>query len=140
MSLLTAVLVLVMLVWLAWFATKGLLYGVRLLRRGSEPQEMVPTPALRDIATVLFVGVGGALLGSVLVVAAWVAEREAEVPPLRNAITQLETKVRTYEAGLVHLERLVEAGAKSGEAKMVRFAEDLQQELAHLRQRAAGSQ
>lgn len=65
----------------------GIVAGVRVLRRGPAPGDLAPTPALRDIALALILGVGGVVAGSILTVAAWVAEREAHaLEPHRTAV------------------------------------------------------
>ena len=139
MSGLTVVLLLVVLIWFGWFVTKGFLHGARLLRLPPSGAELSPTPMLRDIAVVLLVGVGGVIVGTILVIAAWVTERESLVLEHQARIVRLENRVRVYEEGLRRLEGRIDADARAGEAQAERLATDLREEIAALRRRLAGA-
>jgi hypothetical protein len=65
----------------------GMVLGVRVLWRAPGAGDFTPTPALRDIALALLLGVGGVVAGSILTVAAWVAERELQaLEPYHTAV------------------------------------------------------
>ena len=129
-----------MLTWVVFFAVlmgvvafvAGLVNAVRLLR----PSREGAVPVGTQLGAVLLVGIGGALVGTAMVTAALVKERDVEVHQLQSAVNQLEAKVRLYETGLTRLERTVEA-ARGSRASTDRITAEIRQEIAELRQRRA---
>lgn len=130
MSLLTLVVVLSVFMGVVAFVA-GLVLCVQLGRRPSG------TAATRrnTLGAVLLVGLGGTVVGTTMVTAALVTDREADHIRLRGAVNLLEAKIRVYEGGLSRLERALEAAREmKGEDP---FA-GVRDELAKVRQKRAG--
>lgn len=129
------------LTWVVTFAVimgvvaflAGLINAIRLLRMAGGAGA---APVGTQVGAVLLVGIGGALVGTAMVTAAMVKEREADLIALRSTVDFLEAKVRLYETGLTRLERALE-GAKGGRVAADRLVADLRNELADLRQKRA---
>ena len=132
MSILTSVVVFAVVMGIAAFAA-GLVLSVRLLRGPGGGAGATPATPL---GAVLLVGIGGALVGTAMVTAALVTEREADLIQMQSVINQLETKVRVYEQGIARLEKSAEA-AKASKGGADRLAAEIRQELSELRQRRA---
>ncbi len=133
MNVLTVVLVFSVLMGVVAFAA-GLILSVRLLRGPGGGAAV--TPVGTQLGAVLLVGIGGALVGTAMVTAALVTERETDLIQLQSVVNQLETKVRVYEQGITRLEKSVEA-SKVSRGGADRLAAEIRQELNELRQRRA---
>ena len=95
-----------------------------------------PPPAGTQIGAILLVGIGGALVGTAMVTAALVTEREADLIALKGSVDFLEAKVRVYESGIGRLERALES-AKGSRVSVDRLVSDLKHEVTDLRQKRA---
>ena len=132
MSILTSVVVFAVVIGIAAFVA-GLVLSVRLLRGAAGGS---PAPTGTQLGAVLLVGIGGALVGTAMVTAALVTDRESDMIQVQSAINHLEAKVRVYESGLTRIERVLDAakGAKGGGDKVTG---EIRKELNDLRQKRA---
>ena len=131
MNVLTVILVFSVLMGVVAFAA-GLVLSVRLLRVPGGGAGTAPVGT--QLGAVLLVGIGGALVGTAMVTAALVTEREADLIQMQSVVNQLEAKVRVYEQGITRLEKSVEA-SKAAKGSADRLAAEVHQELKDLRQR-----
>ncbi len=130
------------LTWVVTFAVimgvvaflAGLVNALRLLRQAAGGGA-APPPGTQ-LGAVLLVGIGGALVGTAMVTAALVTERETDLVNLKSSLDFLEAKVRVYETGLGRLERTLE-GAKGSRVNPDRLVVELKQEVADLRLKRA---
>jgi len=130
------------LTWVVTFAVimgvvaflAGLVNALRLLRQAAGGGA-APPPGTQ-LGAVLLVGIGGALVGTAMVTAALVTERETDLVNLKSSLDFLEAKVRVYETGLGRLERTLE-GAKGSRVNADRLVVELKQEVADLRLKRA---
>lgn len=106
MGILTVVATLAMLFSAAWTVAKGTVWAVRSLRRPPGDGVQAPSPVMRDIVSVILVGLGGLLIGGILVTAVLVAQDELRLKPVQSVLTRVENSLnRVYEASLEHLRR-----------------------------------
>lgn len=133
MSILTSVVVFSVLMGVVAFVA-GLVLSVRLLR-GAAAGATAPTGT--QLGAVLLVGIGGALVGTAMVTAALVTDRESDLIHLQSTINQQDARIRLYETGLTRMERALDAakGTKGGGDKVTA---DIRKELHDLRQKRAG--
>lgn len=133
MSILTWVVVFSVFMGVVAFVA-GLAFSIRLLR--SSAGGASAAPAGTQLGAVLLVGIGGALVGTSMVTAAMVKDRESDLIQVQSVINQQEAKIRVYETGLTRLERALDA-AKAGKVGADRLASEIRQELSDLRQKRA---
>ena len=133
MNILTSVVVFAVLMGIVAFVA-GLILSVRILR-GSTAGAAAPPGT--QLGAVLLVGIGGALVGTAMVTAALVTDRESDLVQLQSVINQQDAKIKLYENGITRMERALDAskGAKGGGDKVT---EDIRKELNDLRQKRAG--
>lgn len=92
-SVLIVAVTLAMIFWAVGIMVKGMILAVQLLRRPANGEGARPTPAFRRIAAALLVSLGVILVGTVIVTAVLVTEREPQLVRLRAAVAQLEGDV-----------------------------------------------
>ena len=106
MSILALVVILVMVLWALAFVVSGVVLGVRLLRRTSGANGLVPAPALKRVGIVLLMGVLGVVFATAVLTAALITEHESRI--IEDAAVRFEARVGwLYDAGRGRVERLL---------------------------------